>query len=65
MAVFCPYCANLLITQMELDDGLKFICQTCPYQFPIEKKLVRYVPLVSCLGPIHNLTCEFRDQRKQ
>ncbi|KAJ7247131.1 transcription factor S-II-domain-containing protein [Mycena haematopus] len=36
--LFCPSCANLLTISDASDGFNKWICQTCPYQFPITKQ---------------------------
>ncbi|PVU85391.1 hypothetical protein BB560_007037 [Smittium megazygosporum] len=40
--LFCPSCCNLLL--IKPDAGAKgescFVCQTCPYMFPIQRPLV-------------------------
>ncbi|EPQ56864.1 hypothetical protein GLOTRDRAFT_73326 [Gloeophyllum trabeum ATCC 11539] len=36
--LFCPTCANLLIVSDE-DGSNTWVCQTCPYQFPITKQI--------------------------
>ncbi|KAG9014112.1 RNA polymerase III C11 subunit [Tulasnella sp. JGI-2019a] len=37
--LFCPSCANMLIISAE-GGANKWACQTCPYEFPIEKLMV-------------------------
>ncbi|KAK0476210.1 hypothetical protein IW261DRAFT_1339963 [Armillaria novae-zelandiae] len=36
--LFCPSCANILIIG-DADGKNKWVCQTCPYQFPITKQV--------------------------
>lgn len=38
MFYFCPTCANLLIVE-ESSEGMRFSCVTCPYVFPIKKRV--------------------------
>ncbi|KAJ7053362.1 hypothetical protein C8F01DRAFT_1212187 [Mycena amicta] len=35
--LFCPTCANLLVVG-DSSGFNKWICQTCPYEFPISKQ---------------------------
>ncbi|KNE68365.1 transcription factor S [Allomyces macrogynus ATCC 38327] len=37
MLMFCPQCGNMLA--LEEDPGQRFACRTCPYIYPITKKL--------------------------
>ncbi|KIO20692.1 hypothetical protein M407DRAFT_134419 [Tulasnella calospora MUT 4182] len=37
--IFCPSCANMLIISAETGAN-KWACQTCPYEFPIEKLML-------------------------
>ncbi|KAM6501974.1 hypothetical protein JOM56_001951 [Amanita muscaria] len=36
--LFCPNCANLLVTSAESGRN-KWACNTCAYEFPIEKQM--------------------------
>ncbi|PVU96478.1 hypothetical protein BB561_001152 [Smittium simulii] len=40
--LFCPSCCNLLLIKAEAGDNGEscFVCQTCPYMFPIHRPLV-------------------------
>jgi hypothetical protein len=38
--LFCPCCGNLLLIQHHTQGEQSFICQTCPYVFPIGSKEV-------------------------
>ena len=41
---FCPPCGNLL--QLEhVEDGMRFYCQTCPYVYKLQARVVAEVPL--------------------
>ena len=35
--LFCPTCANILLTEKTLSD-FRFFCKTCPYVFVVEQK---------------------------
>ena len=35
--LFCPTCANILLTEKTLND-FRFFCKTCPYVFVVEQK---------------------------
>lgn len=37
--LFCPTCANILIISAEASGYNKWACQTCPYEFPINKQM--------------------------
>ncbi|KAK0494214.1 transcription factor S-II-domain-containing protein [Armillaria luteobubalina] len=37
MILFCPSCANILIIG-DADGKNRWVCQTCPYKFPINKQ---------------------------
>ena len=40
---FCPSCGNLLLVEhAALGRSLRFFCPTCPYVFPIERKVWLY-----------------------
>ena len=43
---FCPGCANMLVISDESTGLNKWVCQTCPYEFPITKQ----VAIASYLG---------------
>eukprot|EP00002_Diphylleia_rotans_P002936 TRINITY_DN11932_c0_g1_i1.p5 TRINITY_DN11932_c0_g1~~TRINITY_DN11932_c0_g1_i1.p5 ORF type:complete len:108 (-),score=16.91 TRINITY_DN11932_c0_g1_i1:201-524(-) len=36
---FCPFCGNLLLVGTADVSGMVFSCPTCPYMFPIRKKI--------------------------
>ncbi|KDQ10701.1 hypothetical protein BOTBODRAFT_36016 [Botryobasidium botryosum FD-172 SS1] len=36
--LFCPTCANVLIISAETGEH-KWVCQTCPYEFPIRQQM--------------------------
>ncbi|PVU84794.1 hypothetical protein BB559_006316 [Furculomyces boomerangus] len=40
--LFCPSCCNLLLIKTEAGDNNEscFVCQTCPYMYPIHRPLV-------------------------
>ena len=35
--LFCPTCANILLTEQSSDD-MRFFCRTCPYIYRIETR---------------------------
>jgi len=37
--LFCPGCANMLVISDESTGLNKWVCQTCPYEFPITKQM--------------------------
>ena len=37
--LFCPGCANMLVISDESTGFNKWVCQTCPYEFPITKQV--------------------------
>ena len=41
--LFCPSCANLLL--IENEDGQDFFCQTCPYTYNIQKRVIFLIEL--------------------
>ncbi|CAM6023129.1 unnamed protein product [Sphagnum balticum] len=43
---FCPTCANLLLIEnARMGKPLRFFCPTCPYIFPIERKISKKLVL--------------------
>ncbi|KAJ7058632.1 hypothetical protein C8F01DRAFT_1148815 [Mycena amicta] len=44
--LFCPTCSNLLTVSSETTGYNKFICNTCPYEFPISKQMTSRTKLV-------------------
>eukprot|EP00271_Cylindrocystis_brebissonii_P002541 TRINITY_DN1322_c0_g1_i2.p1 TRINITY_DN1322_c0_g1~~TRINITY_DN1322_c0_g1_i2.p1 ORF type:complete len:111 (-),score=20.45 TRINITY_DN1322_c0_g1_i2:436-768(-) len=45
---FCPNCANILLVEhAELGRDVRFFCQTCPYIYNIDRKIVKKLPLVT------------------
>ena len=40
MLLFCPNCSNTLTIRRGLDNANRWICQTCPYEYPIGRELV-------------------------
>ena len=38
--LFCPGCANMLVISDESTGLNKWVCQTCPYEFPITKQVI-------------------------
>nr|ADE76569.1 unknown [Picea sitchensis] len=43
---FCPTCGNLLqIEHPYMSQSLRFFCPTCPYVFPIERKISKKLQL--------------------
>jgi len=43
--LFCYYCGTHLIVKLG-DEGYRFSCQTCPYEYPIDRKIYHrtYMP---------------------
>mmetsp|Transcript_6914 Transcript_6914/g.18498 ORF Transcript_6914/g.18498 Transcript_6914/m.18498 type:complete len:109 (+) Transcript_6914:183-509(+) len=44
--LFCPLCGNMLLVQRGAGLGVRFYCQTCPYQHCVTERVEKRVPRI-------------------
>ncbi|GMH43060.1 hypothetical protein BSKO_10982 [Bryopsis sp. KO-2023] len=43
MELFCATCGNLLMARQDIGNAVRYVCQTCPYIYSVDREMSKKV----------------------